>query len=368
MRFLKLIWVSYLVLLLNISCSQKEETAEEIIRPVRYDYVFISGGTRVRTFSASTHAGMESKLSFRVSGTIKNINVKVGDKVRPGQLIASLDQADYKLQVQEAEASLTNARALSRQASANYDRIRQLYENRNASRNELDGSRAASESTIAQVKSAEKRLELAGLQLGYTKLSAPTNGAIAAVNAEVNENISAGHPIVIMTSGKKCEIHVAVPEMLISQIREGDNVTVTFDAIPNDTLGARVTEVGVTSMQTATTYPVTALLHQADDRILPGMAAEVSFKFKSKYKGDRYSVSPASVGEDRKGRFVFVVKPEEDGYGTVRRQDVIVGDLHEDGIEILGGLTDGDRIVTAGISKIKDGQKVKLTHSQEMMP
>ena len=345
---------------LMAGCGKGETEAKPVIRPVRYQTVYASESGRVRTFTGTAAAGLESKLSFKVSGTVRKVAVKVGDKVKAGALIAGLDPSDYKLQEQEAEASLEQAEAQSRNAKANYERIRSLYENRNASRNDLDASRAAFESADAQVRSIEKRLELAHSQLKYTSLKAPTDGAIAAVEIEANENVSAGIPVVILTSGKRPEVKVDVPESLITQIVEGSKVEVTFDALPGETLSAVVTEVGVTTAGRLTTFPVTVKLEEPNPAIRPGMAAEVAIHFGSTSDRTVFIVPTFSVGEDREGRYIFVVEPAGEGLGMVHRRDVVIGEILEEGLEVMEGLSDGDRLVTAGVSRIHDGMKVRL--------
>jgi multidrug efflux pump subunit AcrA (membrane-fusion protein) len=89
--------------------------------------VYRTGADRVRTFSGTARAGVESRLSFRVAGTVERVAVKVGDTVRPGQMLAELDPRDYELQVEDAEASLAQARARARNAESNLDRVRGLY-------------------------------------------------------------------------------------------------------------------------------------------------------------------------------------------------------------------------------------------------
>lgn len=341
------------------ACESEQPVRAPIVRPVRTRQVFSTGGTRVRTFAGTAQAGLESRLSFRVAGKVRRLNVKVGDHVKAGTLIAELDPMDYRLQVEETEASLERARADLRNAEARYSRIRALYENRNASREDLDAVRAGAESARAQVHSIEKRLELASSQLSYTRLKAATDGAIADVAVEVDENVQAGQTVVLLTSGARPEVKVGVPGILISQVEEGDEAEVTFDSIPGTAFRAAVTEVGVVTGM-STTYPVTVRLEEADPDVRPGMAAEVAFRFGSPDDRERFFVPPIAVGEDRKGRYVFVVEPSSEGLGVARRRPVTVGELREEGIEILEGVSDGDLVVIAGISKIVDGLEVKL--------
>ena len=351
-----------------ISCGGEKAAPEVMLRPVRCQQVFSTGGGRVRTFSGMAQAGVQSQLSFRIGGTVERLPVKVGDNVKPGDLIASLDQKDYKLQVEEANASLEQAQAQARNAAANYQRVRALYENRNASRNDLDAARAADESAKAAVESVTKRLELAQSQLSYTRLTAPVAGAIASVDCEVNENVKAGQRIALLTSGSRTEVHVTIPEVLIADVREGDAVSVSFDALPNRSFGAHITEVGVAATGMVTTFPVTVSLDQETDDVRPGMAAEVAFTFGSEDTRERFIVPPVAVGEDRSGRFVYVVTPDEPGIGLVHRRPVTIGDLSSDGLEVLTGISDGDYLLTAGVNKVHDGMKVEFTATQDAQP
>jgi len=356
---------SLVLLLLAGGCGEQQAEPEKILRPVRYQQVFATGGTRVRTFSGVAQAAVESRLSFRVAGTVDSIYVKVGDGVRAGDLIAELDAKDYELQVQEAEASLEQARAAARQAAAEYDRVRQLYENRNASRSDLDAARAADESARARVTAIEKRLELAESQLEYTRLRSAVGGSIAEVAVDINENVKAGDKVAVLTSGSRLEVEVSMPGLLISQVREGDKVDVAFDAVPNQAFDGQVTEVGVAAMGSVTTFPVTILLSRAYTELRPGMSAEVSFTFQSGDDRERFLVPPVAVGEDRQGRHAFVVNRTGADRGIVERRQVIVGDLTSEGLEVFEGLFEGELLVTAGVSKLHDSMEVSLPVIEE---
>jgi RND family efflux transporter MFP subunit len=118
--------------------------------------------------------------------------------------------------------------------------------------------------------------------------------------------------------------------------------------------------VGVSSTAYSTTYPVIVQLVESDPDIRPGMAAEVSFEFKATDDNDGILVPLVAVGEDRLGRFVYVVDPADSGFGIVHKKSVTIGQLESDNINVLEGLNDGDYLVIAGVSKISDGQKVKF--------
>ena len=346
-------------------CSEAKTEPETIIRPVRYQQVFVTGGSRIRTFSGLSRAGTESRLSFKVPGTVQTVTVEVGDRVRVGDLIAVLSDEDYQLRAQQAEAALDQSQAQSRNANASYERVRGLYENNNASRADLDAARSAYESTSAAVDAAERSLELAHLQLSYCKLTAPYAGSIAEVTIEENENVSAGRVVVLLTSGTRPEVRVGIPESLILLVHEGDIATVSFDALPNKEFQALITEVGVSASGAVTTFPVLVRLVEALPDVRSGMAAEVSFRFESTENRDIIVVPSQAVGEDRNGRFTFVVEPNEPGFGTVQRRNISVGELTVNGLEVVEGLQDGDLVVTAGMSKIHHDMSVRLLGTKE---
>ncbi len=351
------------LLLAPVTGCRETPTPEPVLRPVRTETVHSEGGARTRTFSGSARAGRSINLSFRVPGVVQRLEARVGRRVNAGEVIASLDPTDFDISVRRADAALAQARAATRNADANLERVRALWENHNASQNELDQALAAAESARALATGAGEALQAAQRQRSYTVLQAPVDGSIADAPIEIDENVRAGQTVVMLSSGTRAEVEIGIPEGLISEIREGDAVSVTFDAIPGHTATGSVTEVAVASTGAATTFPVTVQLDQENRDVRPGMAASVAFRFPGRERRLIY-VPPQAVGEDRQGRFVFVLETTgEAGVGRVVRTAVEIGDLTPDGLEILDGLADGARVVTAGVRRLEDDQRVRLSES-----
>ncbi len=344
---------------LAASCQTEEEPPAEVIRPVRYMEVLSTGGGRARVFSGEARADTEARLSFKVGGTVSALPVRVGDQVDKGQLIAELDPSDFELQVEQSRAALIQAQAQERNARAAYERTRTLYESENATKSDLDSARAAAEGGRASVNSAQKQLQLARRQLQYTRLLAPESGSIASVDVEVNENVTAGQEIVMLTAGSNPEVQVSIPEVLISRVNRGQKVEVSFDAIKGRTFAGVVEEVGVATVRGSAAFPATIRLADNPPQLRPGMAAEVTIRFE---QGDTESVfvPPFAVRADRGGSIVFVVEAQQDELGIVRRRPVEVGEFSELGLEVTEGLDDGQLLVIAGVSRIQDGQQVRL--------
>ncbi|MEM1413547.1 MAG: efflux RND transporter periplasmic adaptor subunit [Myxococcota bacterium] len=343
------------------ACGEPEEVVEPLVRPVRYTVCTDGDGAAERSFSGVAQAGESSRLSFRVAGRILAVEVNVGDEVREGQLVARLDDADYDLQVREARANAASARANLRNAQAQYRRTRELYENNNASRSDLDNARAASESAQMQVASYGQRIQLLERQKAYTRLEAPAAGVISSVDVEVNENVQAGTPVATLQSGNQLQVDIGVPESLIQRVSRGADARITFEALGDTVFEGTVFEVGVSTGQNLAAYPVTVRLpEEASEQVRPGMAAEVELTFEAQ-EGDATLRLPSSaVGEDRQGRFVFEVERTEEGFGVVHRRAVTIGDLTSDGVAILEGVENGQLIVTAGVARIADGMRVRV--------
>ena len=327
-----------LSLLVLVACAPEPlPKAETPLRPVRYVIAQKDDAFTNRSFTGTSQAGLESKLSFKVAGTIAKVHVKLGDQLYKKQLIAELDPTDYRLRMQEADASLARARAEARNADANYQRVRLLYE----------------------VLATLKQVQLAKLQLSYTQMKAPVACAVASVDVKENENVVAGQIVVRVACGDQPEVEVGVPEVLIARVEPGAIVTVSFDALPDKRFAAVVAEVGVSTSGQGAMFPVTVRLQESDAAIRPGMAAEVLFRFRP-IRDQRMRLPSVAVGEDRDGRFVFVVEPQDDATGIARRRSVTTGSLTVDGLEILDGVSEGEYIVTAGVSRIEDGFRVRL--------
>lgn len=348
---------------LGTGCGGEQEAAVPEIRPVRYAQAFVAGSNQTRTFPGVSRAASEQNLAFRVSGTVTAVQINVGSIVRKGQVLMQLDSGDLELRRQQAEAGLAQTLAQSRNAEANYERVVALYENGNASMSEMDAARASYESTNASQASAETALRLAEQQVSYTQLVAPVNGSVSQVAVDVNEAVGAGQPVVvIIDSGENPEVQVTVPEVFIGSLRRGYPANVVFGALEEGTFTASVTEVG-TAATNAGGFPVIVRLNDGTNvnQVRSGMAAEVTFRIMGNAEFTGVLVPPHAVGQDHKSRFVYVLSPlDTSDIATAERRAVEIGALTPDGLEILGGVNDGEYVATAGLRTLVTGQQVRL--------
>lgn len=341
-------------------CGPSDEAFEERLRPVRYVTVSDASDFRDRSFSGTSKSSRESRLSFKVAGTIISLPVQIGQRMQGGDLIAELDPASYVLQAQQAQASLVEAQANDRRATANYERTKGLYANSNASLNDLDSARAQAESASAQARAAGKALEIARLNVSYTKLRADTGCSIASIDAEVNENVAAGQQVAAVSCGDAYEVTLDLPESLIGSVDESTPVSIRFGAIPDQEFSGAISEIAVASSAGSAAFPVIVKIDDSHPSLRSGLAADVTFQFDSAASQDGGFVLPVTaVINDPSGTFVFIAEADgATGEGIVSRRDVSLGELTQSGIEITYGLAVGDRVITAGISVIREGQRI----------
>ncbi len=352
-----------MILLFSLAgCSEKEKRVEkEPLRFVRYEVIKRSPKESERLFSAVAHASNESKLSFKIPGTVKKIRVKVGDRIRKGQLIARLDDETYRLQKEQAEASVERIKIQLANLEKVFKRFSVLIEKNAIPENDFDNISSKYEAAKAGLKAAEKQLELATLQLSYTNLYSTVDGYVAYKNGEEGENIGAGMPLFIVNSMRTIDVKFSVPESLISQLKKDDSAKVSFDALDGMVFQGKLYELGVSTLASLpTTFPVTVRLEGKVDKIRSGMTARVELSVKNGDDAGRIFVPSHSVGEDRQGRFVYVAVRDNEKEARVERRPVKIGDTANLGIEIVKGLKPGEILVTAGVHFLENGMKVRL--------
>ena len=356
---------------LGAACTTEEPKPPEEPRPrpVKYVEVVAQGGTRTRTFTGFAKADVRAEFAFRVSGTVQRVHVDEGDIVAEGDLIAEIDPVDFEIQLREIEASLAEANAQVVLADSEFQRTQRLYERDNVSQGEFDSALAKRDSAQARVESVEQKRRQAGQQIEYTRLRAPVRCGIVAVKAEEGESVQAGAAVVEVITGAKPQVEVAVPEMLITEISQGQSARVRFSAVPRRAFLGRVKTMGVVPAEGVTTYPVTIELSRSWEQltgrsgvapIRPGMAVEAQMQFGSGAGRVRHVVPANTVLADGEGKFVYVVEAGGDGVGAAQRRSVETGRLVAAGIEVITGLADGDKVITAGLNQIQDGRLVRL--------
>lgn len=356
--------VPVITVLLLTGCSGREEeqNQEEIIRPVRVMSAVAAEQTAVRQFSGITAAEEELVLAFRVSGRIASVQVSAGDKVKKGATLMTLDHEEFDLELQRSAAALESARVQASATEASYRRIRELYQNDSASRNQLESAQAAYEAAQASYVAAKAQMDRAEIQLSYTVLKAPFDGDVGQLPVDRGEVVAAGQAAAGFSSSRINIIRFSVSEDVVSLISSGMACSVSVPSLGLEEVPGTIKEISSGKSQNGSLFPVKMTLMTDYPGLRAGMSCSVNLELSSQSRPVFY-VPPQSVLEDSKGRYLFVARPvgNSNTDAVVNRLTVETGDLEEQGIEVLDGLESGDLVITAGMSRLYNGMPVRIS-------
>ena len=362
-RYVAYILFLFVPLLMVNGCGKKKEP-EEVIRSIKWTKVAETTVKQIRMISGTTKPVDQTALSFAVGGTVEKVEVKLGEEVKKGEILAELDRQPFVLAVKDAEAGLAKAQAIVVERRANYERYVALYESNNASKAELDEARASFDSAKSQVNAAQAQLGLARHDLRKTKLRSPFNGTISVKEIEPYMEVPVGKAVFGLDGEESgYEVSAAVPDSLLINLSVGDQADVIFPTLDNRRVRGVITELGSRS-RTASTYPVTVQLQEQYDDFRSGMSVDVAFEFMPESEtgeplvtGLAVPLSAFLVGEG-KTSFLFIYDKES---STVKKTQVKTLALRENDVLVKpGALKAGDIIATAGVQFLTDGQKVNL--------
>ncbi len=361
MKYTKKALLLTLSITLLFSCGNKEKKAPMPVKPVKYQLVNYINSNQSRTFSGLAQTEKIINLSFRNSGIITELNIGLGQKVRKGQLLAKLDNVQSRLAYEQALTQVNSSKSQMNTMKLNLNRIRSLYEKGSASLSDFENAKNGFKTAQQSYQSAKRGLDIQAEHIKFGYIYAPANGIIASVSAEVDENVNPGKVIATLNAGKTMEIALGLPESIINNIAENMPVTIQFSALKNKQFKGKVKEVSPSASSSTATYPVKISILSPTNMIKSGMAADVTFKFETEKQTElkKIIVPTNVVGEDSNGKFVFILKGKGDTV-TVQKQKVTIGNLTTDGFEIIEGLQVGDKIATAGLQSLLNGQKVRL--------
>lgn len=343
------------VSLLLFSCSEKEEVKKEVTRPIKVHKVS-RGGSGEFSFPGVVNAGKNVVLSFRVSGRLMQLPVMEGDNVKKGQLLARLDPKDYQLNV-------TQAKAQSVKAEADYERYQTLYEKDAVPMADLDLKRAQRDVAKSKLDEAEKNL-------AYTYLRAPFSGVIGSRLVENFMDVRAQESIIDLNNVTDVEIIINVSENIIRGINAGIKVDAfaIFENAPGVRFPLSRKEVSNRADQVTQTFKVTLQMPQPEKfNVLPGMTCEVIVQTESVQDvGVEFTTTvPASsvLSNSDGSSYVWIIDKKD---MSVSKRVVKIGSLSgSEDINIENGLDGGELIAIAGIKKLKEGMIVRLWDEQE---
>lgn len=313
-------------------------------KPLRVSVITVGREAPAPALEAAGTAALrkEIPLGFTTPGQIARIMVQEGDRVRRGQVLATLDMTSVG-------ASLEAADAERDRAGAELSRLKQLYAQGWITKSRLEGAEAAARSASANVAARRFSLQTA-------RVVAPADGIVLSRTAEPGQIIDAGMPVVTLgdtTSGFVLRVLLADRDAV--RVRMGVPAEVRLDALPETVLSGPVIEVGGRSDRGTGAFTAEIAL-PADARLRSGLVGRAKIATPAAGSSAHLVIPPTAIFAIRADEgFVYVV----DAQRRVKARRVALGPLSAAGAEVLSGLKRGEVVALSGLDRLRDGAQVE---------
>lgn len=294
----------------------------------------------VQGFSGTIEEMTGSTLSFSVSGTLTQVRVSAGQRVRQGELIASVDDATLR-------NSHTLAMATLEQAKDAYARMKQLHDA--GSLPEIQWTEV--QSKLKQARSAE---QISKKNLEDSRLYAPFSGVIAEKQVEVGQNVMPGSPVVRLVGVEQVKVSIAVPENEIAHIQVGQAARIRVSALGDKVFEGSIVEKGIAAHPLSRSYEVKALVRNETGELLPGMICEMEVQREQVREGILLANHVIQLDNTNR-QFVWVNQS-----GKAAKRYVTVGELGSRGVFITSGLNPGDEVLVEGQQKVSENMDITV--------
>lgn len=347
-------YILVFLLIFIFAACQKE--AEEIIRPVKIQEINSMENKEFNIeFPAQISPTQKTILAFKYAGKIKNINFKSGDFVKKDQVIALMDDKDYKVNLEVFSKKYEAAKAIAQNAEMQFSRAEKLYKGGALAKKDYDNAVMQKNIAISTFKEASAGLENAKNTLNDTKIIAPYDGYIDKKIAEVGTVVPEGAPVVSFISDEITDISVNVSFKDIENIKNAKNIFFK-DNSSEKIYSLEVKSIAQNPDSINLTYPIIFTFSKLseNEKFLAGQTGTVIISIKN--SGNKEILIPLNALFEDNGSNVYLFKN-----GIAVKTPVEIGELRESNkISIVKGLKSGDIVIVAGISKLTDGEKVRI--------
>jgi len=345
--------VCLLVWFLYSSHSGQPKAGDESSTLVRTAVITPINADEKYAYAGEVRGRYESHLAFQVGGKIISRNIELGSIVRPGQTLMEIDDKDIAQMVNARKAQVAQANSQFQLAEQDLRRYSSLVEQDVVSRSRFEQVQTTYAVAKAGLEQAQAQYTQSANQFGYTKLKAGKAGVVSAVGAEVGQVVGPGQIVVSVVQDSEKEIEITVPENRIDALRISSDARITFWALPGLTVAGKIREIAPMADPSLRTYKVRVTLPNPSGKIRLGMTASVRISNPDNPKGTPF-IPISALYQTGNIPQVWVVQN-----GAVHLRGIETGAFDNDRIQVLSGLNSGDVIITAGVHKLREGQKVK---------
>lgn len=307
-----------------------------------------------------------SQVSAELAGYVASIAVDVGDEVSTGDAIAQLDATIALINLQAAQATVTQSETALADAGRRRDETRELVAKSNVAESQYESLVAEVDQAGAVLARNKAALALREALLSRHRITAPFAGVVATRSTEAGEWLQPGATVVELQELDVVRVRVDVPQALYPRIAVGTGAQVTFDAYPNEPWRAAVSiRVPVTDASNRA-FPVLLELDNRDRLLTPGMSARVSLQVTGERRGETVAVPRDAVSRGPDGvTRVWVIRAATNSDRTVQPVAVRLGRSFDALVEVIGGdpLQAGEQVVIRGNETLRAGQSVRLVNT-----
>ena len=343
-------------LLILTGCKDAAEPVKNEIRPVRTVVVEPKPIEDDREAVGEIRPRQESDIGFRISGKVISRAVDIGMPVKSGELLARLDEQEFQNKLRSAEADVSSEEAVLVEATAAEERLRQLVDKGITTRANYDAAVKNLKSAEAKLVSANASLALAKDQLNYTELKADFDGIVTSVGAEPGQVVNVGQMVVRLAKPDDVDAVFNIAESAFRDRESGERPQIVVNLLSSPTIVAEgvVREVSPVADPTTRTYQVKVTL----DKPPAAMRFGASVFGRLKATTAPVVVLPGSALYDNAGKPAVWVYEQDSS--SVKLKPVTVARFETDRVIISDGLVKGEVVVTAGVNRLREDQKVKL--------
>jgi len=358
----KILGAGLLVAALGLSgCGkrQEENQAAQDDRPVLVTQPRVAAQSQGRDFAATIRPRVESDLGFRVAGKVVKRFVQAGQKVKVGDPLAALDENDFRLQREQAEAELAAAKMVVAQATGDEKRALALRKNGWTTDATLDRIRAAAQEARGRQQRAERALELSRNSLDYATLRADGDGVVTQTLIEPGQVVAAGQTAIRLAHSGELEAAVSLPEDF-ARIADKGVATLTLWSDRRKAYHAKLRELSPSADVATRTFAARYSIVDADAALALGMSATLSISAAGREAV--MSVPLSALYNQGSGPSVWKV----DADGRLELAPVKLVRLDSDTALVTGALSPADQIVMLGVHKLQAGHKVRVMTRQTL--
>ena len=341
-----------------VSCGSEEKKVAVDNSPaikITVSKVAINSDSQFLSVSGKIQASNSADLSTRMMGYVKKVHVNVGDKVRKGQLLVSINNADLQAKKGQVNAGITKAKTALNNAEKNYKRFKNLFASTSVTQKEMDDMTANYEMAKAGLESANQMKNEINAQFAYSNITAPFSGVITSKNIETGDMANPGMPLISIETPKVFEVIAMVPETEISKIKKGTSVNVLVKSL-DKTLKGKVSEVSTSAKNTGGQYLVKINLDKTDVPILSGMFSTVQFPVEREIKSSLVLIPKDAIVKNGQLSGVYTVSESN----TALLRWLRLGRTYGNKVEVLSGLNADESYIVSGEGKLFNGAKVSV--------